>query len=479
MLTPYICKHKILIVAIAADILHMLEEDEFILSVIHPPLPPPPRHREEEEGDKEQSDVLLMDSHLEDVLMMAKTIREKEPASRRKLQEKQKRQKEEDSKSVGRKVNSTPMSLGAMVDRKKTVAGRREGTGASKLAEREQSPLPPPAALRSEGAGGVSGPAPSRTEMAPMHSSAETLLAMQLPHPVKVLLPSRALLMQQAQFLAQLQCGPVFPPSALCSAVMRHLASSPSRNMLCQLTAEQCAAYLRRVRGKFEKTLRLKLNRLGTDEVAHAVSDGEALELCVWWWNVHRCALVHESAVAVAVDDVDTSPVEGEANQGSVRNEACGRAVHGKKSGSAGRPVAAGPLEHVWRHRPESALPQDVLRLQALARDLVTRAPLYLSHHQLDTRVLYAVETVLSKLLLPSVLHAMKECVVATSSVVAAGRHAGSGSSTAALDERWVAALQLYQAAYQLLAVDEAPQAQPHHRRKKKVAFFKKDIRMI
>jgi hypothetical protein len=539
-------------------ILQVLEQSDDEAAQQVPPLPPPStveQLKEETASDEETE----MDSQLDSILMKAKAIREKDPPA-------SKRRTKPPATAAGAAVTSKKMDKRGKSSAKplstyaqeKELCHRAVG-GSHHVREKEKEKerrnekergrggLAPPPPARSEPGSSppegreesvsvsVSGPGPGSCpppRLAAVHEAVGTLVAMKLPHPLQAVLPSKTLLLNQSQLLSQLQGRPSFPPSALLAVFLRHfdyLCPGKKEAWLCESSAEQCANYLRRTRNTFDKTLMLKLNRLGPIGALNTISESELVEMCVIWWNVHRCVLVYERSTEASVLNVDSDPFATAIEQEEGGSEAEYNALYGMvrnaavtdRGGSTGVESGGGAASGAL---PSSSVPpspsllspleDDLLRLHTLTRDLIStlplcaplpRIPYTLCHHdQVQTRVCYAVETILSKLMLRPVLQEMKACVAATCNFLTTTSNKSSASDNynnesnsknyndrpsgsrhgerererlaSSVDQQWVAALKLYQAAHQMLSSGAAQQKKG---RKQKILFFKKDIRML
>ena len=317
---------RILNISSVVDIIDMLrfldqaEEQASGLIEKHDSLPIPIAVPEQQDHAKEEDGKInLMDSHLDDILQKAKAIREKAPTTTTTSRE---------SSRESTKRKSTPMAEGKKVNRKGITAKSSILRESSKHQNKETSlksrhetemPLPPPpvAAATVTASTTVRPTLSAERHMSeweshcstapPVYEAVDTLLAMRLPHPLEAVLPSKAMFLQQTQLLSQLQARPSFPPSALLSVFIRHFEHMLPGEVL-HPDPEMGGRYLRRARLKFEKTWKMKLNRLEAAGTMHTLSEGEVLEICALWWNVHRCIMAYEGAVEVAVEMVDTNP---------------------------------------------------------------------------------------------------------------------------------------------------------------------------
>ena len=469
-----------------------------------PPIPSPSKVPQQvmpsqQESTSAEGEVIQFDSHLDDILNKAKAIREREPNSGRKAKKPSERNASTttDSSKADKKAKNTPRSLASLLD-SKAVNRNYSGNSKPSVTNTRDPSLPLPPSTNQGNFEGVE----QHVQLTPQLKAADELLAMQLTSPLESLLPSQALLLNLAHFMSQLQSGPLFPPSAVLEVVMQHYQFMfQSHNVLEGLSPDQCSRYLRRARKQFDKMLKLKLNRLSSKDIVSSLSDNEVCDICALWWNVHRCNLVYEMSTVTSPDDIDTEPFLAYDSKEDEYNDNYGFDIPDDQRKIE---LLKSPLDEQSGRIGLSPLHEDWIRLRSLVIDLVGKIPIYttpphlslaVAHHdQVQTRVSYAVETILSKLLLPTVLQAMKECVAETSTALSGSGRSGNSaaserksavlkSDAQSLDSRWVAALQLFQAAYQMLALADddgtrssAPQ---HSRRKHNVLLFKKDIRTI
>lgn len=491
---------------IFSDILHLLDqsednETESKTNITSPPMRFPDELQQYEKRHQKADNITGIDidsCHLDEILAKAKSIRASDlrsncgggggnsSSSKGKIQKKGKSEACDPSVAEkldrrGRPSASQSSSSSSLSLSTKRAPGKATSRTASAVTSRQDKASPDD--LRTEADHISLHSSHQQTPLGPVFDNVDTILAMKLTHPLESVLPSKSLLLSQMKLLSQFQARPCFPPSALHSVFLRHFSHHFPGDWGRPPSLDQCARYLSKARSVFERNLQLKIKR-------QAVSESDAMEMCVLWWNVRWCVHVYEKSVEPPLHTVDANPFRHDLTERGGEweyNEQYGAVVTARSGGRGGDEAAS------------SAWPEEGRRLQGLCYDLVGSLPLLTPsavlsapsslaqyHEQMMTRASYAVETVLSKLVLRPVLREMKECVAATCNALAnesgcakqdskeEPRRKAVLSSPASVDSQWVSALQLYQATYQMLSAG-GDGSSPHRQRGKKVIFFKKD----
>ena len=445
-----------------------------------------PRFTEEAVKEEEQNDAdcgkiedIEIDSQLDEILVKARAIREKAPPAVSKKLSKMSGEQSVQMKSASKTNRSTANSTKAPSSKSNIASLKINCDDAVQQVKVHDT----------ASAKGHMHELKHNKDAHDMYEIVDEISSMHLSHPLEFVLPSQSLHKDQSKLLTQLKGRPAYPPSALFNVFVRHFEYwFPMHDLVQGFSVEKCASYMQRTKEKFEKITHSKLQRLNATGDLNNLSEFEKLEIYVMWWNLQRCVIFYEHQM--------------EANDGKLGGgdlymhdeNRCGELMgEAQKECSKSNTIDAVTAKNT--HLSPIAEERD--RVLLLCHELISSLPLYsphtslpslLEHHdQVQTRVMYAVETVLSKFLLRPVLQELKESVAFTNSAVTQlgaahnsevalrkkyAEQAEKSKVSKIVEKKWVNALKLYQIAYEVLSIDS-------HGKGKRVSYYKKDINII
>ena len=251
-----------------------------------------PRFTEEAVKEEEQNDAdcgkiedIEINSHLDEILLKARSIREKAPPAVPKKLSKMSAELSVQTKSASKTNRSTAKST-KVPSSTSNIASLKINSDVAV----QQVKVHDTASAK-----GHMHETKHNKDARDMYEIVDEISSMHLSHPLEFVLPSQSLHKDQSKLLTQLKGRPAYPPSALFNVFVRHFEYwFPMHDLVQGFSVEKCASYMQRTKEKFEKITHSKLQRLNATGDLNNLSEFEKLEIYVMWWNLQRCVIFYE-----------------------------------------------------------------------------------------------------------------------------------------------------------------------------------------